>query len=92
MVIGTTGARAMQAVHWLPVSEVVISSFCMNVHSTATTVIRIGIDRVFRAPGTGSVSPDLPAGLIVPRATVFGYLVIAILLILPTGLLRRGRT
>lgn len=34
----------------------------------------------------------LPAGLIVPRATVFGYLVIAILLILPTGLLRRGRT
>ncbi len=34
----------------------------------------------------------LPAGLIVPRATVFGYLVIAILLILPTGLLRRPRT
>jgi uncharacterized membrane protein len=34
----------------------------------------------------------LPAGLIVPRVTVFGYLVIAILLILPTGLLRRGRT
>ena len=43
------------------------------------------------APSLWGYAVMIPAGLLIPQCAVLGYLVIAVLLILPTEMFRRGR-